>query len=222
MIWFNHFLINNFLDIFLPYTTTYAPLERVDELLSWFEKFSPDFSCIYFDEPDSTGHKFGPYSKEYMAKVTTSNVIYWPMSLFKYKHVKIGEMDSILGYLLDGLNRLKMENKINILIVSDHGITTMSKDQFVFVQNYVNMSLIDDLKTIYSVCSNVYVKSDEYVWFNWKFWCFYENENNNIIIKLNEVYESMQKIPNIKVYLRKNVPEEYNYRLSDRIGLILK
>lgn len=28
-----------------------------------------DFTCLYFDEPDSTGHKYGPDSPEYFKKV---------------------------------------------------------------------------------------------------------------------------------------------------------
>ena len=30
---------------------------RCDEVVSWFKKFNMDFSTLYFNEPDSTGHE---------------------------------------------------------------------------------------------------------------------------------------------------------------------
>jgi ectonucleotide pyrophosphatase/phosphodiesterase family protein 7 len=56
------------LDIFLNYNS-YDPKSRIDELISWFLKFDLDFAAIYFNEPDVTGHAFGPDSQEYKDKV---------------------------------------------------------------------------------------------------------------------------------------------------------
>lgn len=55
--------------MFLSYNPNYDSFVRVDEVINWYNKFDLDFLCLYFDEPDSTGHKFGPDSKEYMEKV---------------------------------------------------------------------------------------------------------------------------------------------------------
>jgi ectonucleotide pyrophosphatase/phosphodiesterase family protein 5 len=59
-------------DIFLDYSPNYDLRDRVDELAEWFHKFDLDFACMYFDEPDKTGHVFGPDSEEYMTKVLHS------------------------------------------------------------------------------------------------------------------------------------------------------
>jgi hypothetical protein len=44
----------------LTYSDRYQPIERIQELASWFKKFDLDFACIYFDEPDSTGKNVIP------------------------------------------------------------------------------------------------------------------------------------------------------------------
>ena len=49
-----------FLDMFLAYSTAYDPAERITELVNWLKKFDLDFANLYFDEPDSTGHREGP------------------------------------------------------------------------------------------------------------------------------------------------------------------
>lgn len=48
---------------------TYSYTSRIDELINWFLKFDLDFACIYFDEPDHTGHEFGPDTQQYRDKV---------------------------------------------------------------------------------------------------------------------------------------------------------
>lgn len=36
---------------------------------------------------------------------------------------------------------------------------------------------------------------------------------------MKNIYDSMLKIPNLSVYYKENVPEDYHYSKSDRIGL---
>jgi hypothetical protein len=44
----------------LSYELKYNNYDRIKELINWYKKFQLDFACIYFNEPDSTGHKYGP------------------------------------------------------------------------------------------------------------------------------------------------------------------
>ena len=53
----------------MAYDPNYDMFLRVDELINWYKKFDLDFVCIYFDEPDLAGHRYGPNSKEYKDKV---------------------------------------------------------------------------------------------------------------------------------------------------------
>lgn len=79
-------------DIYFKYDSKIEFESRCDEVVSWFRKFKMDFSTLYFNEPDSTGHevkfifmlkektkslflliyyqiKHGPDSQEYVDKV---------------------------------------------------------------------------------------------------------------------------------------------------------
>ena len=101
---------------------------------------------FYFDEPDATGHIYGPESKQYKDKII--------------------EMDSIFGYLLNQLEKINILKSLNILVVSDHGMTQLTDNQFVNISNYVNTSLIDFNKSFFHMVSSIYPKSDDQVSFN--------------------------------------------------------
>ncbi|RNA09245.1 alkaline phosphatase family [Brachionus plicatilis] len=167
-------------DVFLSYNPNYDSFDRVDEIINWYRKFDLDFLCVYFDEPDSTGHKYGPDSKEYMEK--------------------IGYMDSVFGYLLKRLDDIGLFQKLNIILVSDHGMANFAPNHYVFIKDYVNTDLIDMDKSVFHVVSNIFPKSDD---------------------KLNELYEQMKKLPNMKSYKKSEIPKELNYSKSDRIGDIV-
>ena len=74
---------------------------------------------LYFESPDSQGHEYGPNSIEVADAIM--NVDYY------------------IGELINGINELGMENKTNIIIVADHGMTQLSNDKLI----YVNTSIFD-------------------------------------------------------------------------------
>ena len=85
---------------------------RIDKVLTWLTNVvSPaNLVMLYFGDPDEAGHFAGPDS-----------------DLVK-KHLK--KLDLTLGYLLD---RLKKDNltDVNIVITSDHGMSSISKDKVI-------------------------------------------------------------------------------------------
>ena len=56
-------------DIFVSYNNKYQFRTRCDMVVNWFKKFNIDFGTLYFNEPDHTGHQYGPDSKQYANKV---------------------------------------------------------------------------------------------------------------------------------------------------------
>jgi len=86
--------------------------QRVDTVLKWLnlpEQERPHLILLYFHEPDSHGHEYGPDSEEIKEKV-------------QY-------LDSILSYLAQSLNRLEYKDKINIITTSDHGMSNVSNNK---------------------------------------------------------------------------------------------
>jgi len=97
-----------------PYET------RIDTVLKWLqlpEKQRPHLVTLYFDEPDHTGHNFGPLSPENKKMVI--------------------KMDSIMGELSAKLNQLAIGKQINLIIVSDHGMADISNDKKVAILDYL-------------------------------------------------------------------------------------
>ena len=77
----------------------------------------PSLIMTYFDEPDMTGHEFGP------AAIETGLVVSY--------------LDSLMGVLYTGLRSLPHGDKINLIITADHGMTDISDDRFYRIGDYV-------------------------------------------------------------------------------------
>ncbi|KAB7506304.1 Ectonucleotide pyrophosphatase/phosphodiesterase family member 1, partial [Armadillidium nasatum] len=77
----------------------------------------PSFLCLYFDEPDSTGHEYGPDTSQIDAELPV--------------------IDSYIGDLVNGIAELNLTDCVNLIIVSDHGMTTVTEDRSIELDNYV-------------------------------------------------------------------------------------
>jgi len=112
--------------IFKYYDDSVPFISRVDSVISWFqlpEKKRPRLVMLYFSEPDHTAHKVGTSHQDIKTKVI--------------------EMDILLGYLMKNLEKLEIYNKMNILLVSDHGMVDVSPERVIILDNFI--SRIDDL-----------------------------------------------------------------------------
>ncbi|KAK6184426.1 hypothetical protein SNE40_006900 [Patella caerulea] len=94
--------------IWLPYNGSIPFKTRIDTVVEWFANKGVHFATLYFHEPDATGHKYGPDSQEYKDKV-------------KY-------MDGILGYMMRKLRDNKLWDSVNVIVTSDHGMTSVDVD----------------------------------------------------------------------------------------------
>jgi len=95
--------------------------ERVDGIIRWLllpESRRPHFLTLYFDATDTYGHKYGPDSPQI--------------------NEAIQRLDSILGLLITRLENINFLDKVNIIVVSDHGMTPVSKDRVINVEEMLN------------------------------------------------------------------------------------
>ncbi len=92
--------------------------ERIDGVIAWLQlpqKERPHFITLYFHDTDSFGHKFGPNS----SGITTS----------------IKRLDTLAGYLNNKLSKIGMKDSVNIIFVSDHGMTEISKEKTINIED---------------------------------------------------------------------------------------
>ncbi|OWK61806.1 Ectonucleotide pyrophosphatase/phosphodiesterase family member 1 [Lonchura striata] len=95
--------------------------ERVVTVLRWLqlpEDERPHFYTLYLEEPDSSGHKFGPVS---------SGVI-----------MALQRVDKIVGMLMDGLKQMNLHKCLNIIFISDHGMEVGSCRKTAYLNSYLD------------------------------------------------------------------------------------
>ena len=99
---------------------------RTDIMISWFTAENPvNLGLLYFNEPDHTGHTYGPDSKEVIQKVE--------------------ELDKEVEYLLKRLKEENLTANMNIIITSDHGMTSLVNDteHAINLNNYIDIETYD-------------------------------------------------------------------------------
>lgn len=92
---------------------------RIDAVLEYLDKpvkERPTFVTTYFSTVDTVSHEFGPESAE-----------------TKYA---VLEVDALIERLMTGLRRRKIDDRVNVLIVSDHGMATYRARDAVFLDDH--------------------------------------------------------------------------------------
>lgn len=104
--------------IWSPYDEEVSAFDRVDRLLAWLDlpaAEQPRFMTLYFEAVDTQGHRTGPDSPELNAA--------------------IGGVDAALARLTAGLKARGLYDKINIVVVADHGMAETSPERVVFLDD---------------------------------------------------------------------------------------
>ena len=98
--------------------------ERVDQVLTWLAEpveSRPHLYTLYFEDVDDHSHWYGPDSKENIEA--------------------INRVDGYLGRLLRGLDKLPHADRVNIILVSDHGQAGFLEDPQVFtLEDHANLN----------------------------------------------------------------------------------
>ena len=99
------------------------PLERrVDMVLDWLsepDSTRPALATLYFEQVDGAGHGFGPASPEVKAALQ--------------------QVDSAIGRLVEGLHARGLFDRVNLVVVSDHGMAEVAPGHSIAVEDMVSM-----------------------------------------------------------------------------------
>jgi hypothetical protein len=102
------------------YDGDYLPDRRVDQILQWVDLPAadrPTFIAGYFSDVDAAGHAAGPDS-DAMRRT-------------------IARADGYIGRLLGGLERRGLVDRVNIIILSDHGMAAVSPSRIIVLDDYI-------------------------------------------------------------------------------------
>lgn len=107
-----------------PYDGRVPNFARVDTVLAWLgSSRRPNLVTLYFSDVDAAGHDHGPFSPELRAAV-------W-------------RVDSAMVRLLDGLETLRLLDSIHVIVTSDHGMMSTSRDRVILLDDYLREEAVD-------------------------------------------------------------------------------
>lgn len=91
---------------FYDYSNETVWRQNIDKIMDvWFREKDLDFVALYFGEPDSIGHKYGPDSEQ--------------------RREMVRQVDRTVGYLRSAVEHNGLTQCLNIIITADHGMTTV-------------------------------------------------------------------------------------------------
>ncbi|MEZ5082418.1 MAG: ectonucleotide pyrophosphatase/phosphodiesterase [Bacteroidales bacterium] len=102
------------------YTKDFPYKQQIDSVISWLQKpedYRPQLILWYFDEPDQTGHIAGPDSQELESKII--------------------ELDFLLGYFINEIEKLPFREQINVIVTSDHGMSATSEERKIVLYDFI-------------------------------------------------------------------------------------
>jgi len=166
-----------------PYDDKVSDEDRVDSLLSLLDlpgSERPTFLTLYFSDVDHAGHSFSPSSPEVAQAVSV--------------------VDQALERLVRGLKSRNLYSRVNIIVVSDHGMAPVPPGNVVILDDYFQAK---DARQI--------------VW---------GGELTNIFARPGEeekVFRSFRsnELAHVRCYRKQNVPLRFHYRDSQRIGAVV-
>lgn len=119
-----------------PRLTFQQRMDGVVRALSLPADQRPDLVMAYMEQPDASGHDFGPQSK--------------------HTRQAMMQMDSLLRRCYEGLQRLPIARDINFIVVSDHGMTWVDANRCINLKPYLKPQWVKAVEG--SVPANIYAK----------------------------------------------------------------
>jgi len=170
--------------LWLPFNDKLPSPDRVDGVLHWLElppAQRPRLVTLYFSAVDTAGHKLGPDAPALQDAIT--------------------EVDQALARLLAGLERLGLNGSANLVIVSDHGMSPISPDRVIFLEDLM------DVRTVEVEATGTYAGVRP-------------KPGSRPAAELAAAIRA--KAPaHLQVYERDRLPDRYHYEHNDRIPAVM-
>lgn len=153
--------------------------QRVDGIMQQLTaKKSPDLIMAYFEEPDASGHSYGPQAKQTRAAVEN--------------------IDSLLGSLWTRIGKAGLQDQVNLVVVSDHGMTWFTPSRQITVGRYLHKDWYQSIEG--NLPANIYAAQ------RW--------QQDSIVAALSHV-------AHLHVWRKADIPQWLHYQSDPNIGDVL-
>jgi len=167
---------------FKRYDGSVALEQRIEGIIKWLQlpgKKRPHLLFLYFSNTDTQGHRFGPNSPQI--------------------NQAIRFLDRELGVLFKKLDKIGMKDSVNVILVSDHGMTRLLPKGLIKLQDILNNRKVR--MTGYGPLVQFFTRSDK------------EKE---------ALYRLLSKhAKGFNVYKKEEIPEYFHYSKNAFIGDII-
>lgn len=163
-----------------PYQDDMPHEERLKRILGWLQRPEaerPSFLTLYFSDVDNAGHRYGPESEETRAA--------------------IAKVDHSIGELVAGIERAGLTDRVHYVIVSDHGMSALSTERTIVLDDYIDVSTVDVIDWSPMLGINAL-----------------DGDNEKLYLALKD------KHPSLTVYRRSEIPERYGLANHPRVPAI--
>ncbi len=155
--------------------------DRVDQVLEWIAlptSEQPQLITLYFEDVDQAAHDDAIGSRRVQSAIAS--------------------VDAALGRLTAGIAHMGASDKVNIIIVSDHGMAERSPERVIFIDDFVD---IDSVTVV-----------------DWNpVWMASAIDGNH-----DGVYQRLHGVhPNLTAYLREDVPERFHFKNNARVPPVI-
>lgn len=160
-----------------PFDSSVPFMDRADSVISWLklpEEVRPHLVMWYMEEPDKTGHRCTPDSSAIVPVVE--------------------ELDKVLNHFFNQARQLDIFDRIDFIVVSDHGMATFYPDKYVNLNDYLPR---DSFEQVFEGVPTLLYPKKSY---------------------LETAYAILQQVPGITVWKKNEIPAKYVYGSHPRIG----
>jgi len=112
-------------DYWEPYDGSVTGAQRVDKILAWLDLPTdkrPSFFTLYADAVDHAGHTYGPDSPQLSQALSAT--------------------DKLLEQLVKGLKQRGLFDKINIIVLADHGMANVPKGNNIVIDQLIPLGKV--------------------------------------------------------------------------------
>ncbi|MCH4147297.1 MAG: ectonucleotide pyrophosphatase/phosphodiesterase [Prevotella sp.] len=154
--------------------------ERMEGIISQLkkpEKERPQLIMAYLSEPDHSGHNYGPHGKQTKKAVES--------------------VDQLISILYQKLQKLPFADEINLIVLSDHGMTWIAKDHTIGLMKYLKSTWVKN--ACGNSPTNIYAEKG----------C------------TDSIYEALRNVDHLRVWKKQDIPAYLHYGENARVGDIV-
>lgn len=163
--------------IWKPFDKSVPFSDRADSVVSWLrlpEKVRPHLIMWYIEQPDAIGHSCTPDSSATLAVVE--------------------ELDKVLNHFFTEARKLDIFEKIDFIVLSDHGMATYYPDKYVNLHDYLPR---DSFDYVFEGAPTLLYPKKSYT---------------------DSAYAILRKVPHITVYQKNEIPDRFVYGKNPRVS----